>query len=84
MGARRTALTGVGEVVLLYPHLAAADHVGDDVLLHGVLVDAVRPLVDGHHLPRLLVHRAFPSLTNKEPYCLSEMRKSWDAWSGTR
>lgn len=55
----------IREVVLLYPHLASADDVGDDVLLHRVLVDPVRPLVDGHHLARLLVHGAFPSLINE-------------------
>ena len=46
---------GVGEVVLLDAHLAAAHHVGDDVLGRGEGVDAVRPLADGHHVAALLV-----------------------------
>ena len=46
---------GVGEVVLLDAHLAAADHVGDDVLGRGERVDAVGPLPDGHDVAALLV-----------------------------
>ena len=36
-------------------HLPARDDVGDDVLGGRVGVDAVRPLVDGHHVAALLV-----------------------------
>lgn len=58
----KTQLTCVHKVILLHPHLAAADHIGDDVLQWSVLVDAICPLIDGHHIPVLLVQGSLPGL----------------------
>lgn len=60
-----SALTRIGEIVFVQPHLAAGHHVGDDVLLRGVLVDPVGPLVHGDHLASLLVERVLPRLVDE-------------------
>lgn len=57
-----TAPTSINEVILLHPHFAATDYIGDDVLQGCVLVDAVCPLVDCHHIPVLLVQGPFSRL----------------------
>lgn len=55
-------LTCVHKVILLHSHLAAADNVGDYVLEGSILVDAVCPLINGHHIPVFLVQGPLPSL----------------------
>ena len=58
-------------------HLPARDDVGDDVLGGRVGVDAVRPLVDGHHVAALLVRVGrLPRLVDEgAPRQASHLRK---------
>ena len=60
-----TQLTSVHKVILLHPHLPSTDYIGDDVLEGSVLVDAISPLINGDHIPVLLVHGPLPSLPQK-------------------
>ena len=61
-----TQLTSVHKVILLHPHLPSTDYIGDDVLEGSVLVDAISPLINGDHIPVLLVHGPLPSLPPKK------------------
>lgn len=55
----------VRKVVFLQPHLPPRHYVRHDMLLRRVLVNAVRPLVDRHHIPALLVDRSVARLVDE-------------------
>lgn len=59
-------LTGIGEVVLLQPHLPAGNDIRDDVFLWRVLVDSIRPFVDCHYVTTFLIDSTISSLLGEK------------------